>query len=232
MYAFIATPALLTHLMGDVGAYLVHFAHVALSHWWAWLPAVGVLTFPGTDIVPSQIVKGAGKLYWAPQTVNGADPGTLIFVGATETGIDFHYARKVTLVETDQYLNAVMGFPAQETITLALELVQLNLYNFYNMIQTGDTTLVGGTTSDVSSSLTGGEQKKQYYFQIVWKGEAPPPSTNLQRVIQLWRCLLTTIGDVKFTKNKEASVKLTFTALVDVGAIGAGKAPVYQILDS
>lgn len=233
MYAFVASLLSHTHLVGDVHAYLVHLLNFVQHNWWAFFPAFGVLTFTGVNNA-GQIVKGAGQLWLPPQTTNGADAALsqANYVGLTETGIDWHYARKVTLVETDQALNAVMGFPAQETLTFAFEAVQLNLATMKLLWGTGDETLVGGTSSDVSSSLTGGEQKKQLYYQLIWKGEAPTPATNLQRVFQAWRCMVTSIGDIKSTKNKESSVKITLTAMVDFGALGAGKAPVYQIIDS
>ena len=230
---FIASLFSYTHLAGDVGAYMVHLLHFFAAQPYLLFPVFGVLTF--TDVNNAgQIVKGAGQLWLPAQTVNGADAALsqANYVGLTETGIDFHYNRKVTVVETDQYLAGVMGFPAQETVTFAFEAVQLNLATMKLLWGTGDETLVGGTSSDVSSSLTGGQQVKQLYYQLVWKGEAPAPSTNLQRVFQAWRCMVTSIGDIKFTKNKEASAKITLTALIDIGAIGAGKAPLYQILDS
>lgn len=236
MYALIAFLYSHAHLAGDTGAFLVHLLNIAVANFWdsaGFVGMAGVLTFTGVNNA-GQIVKGAGQLWLPDQTVNGADAALsqANYVGLTETGIDYHFARKVTLVETDQALNAVMGFPAQETITFAFEAVQLNLATIKLLTGTGDEVLVGGTSSDVSSSITLGEMKKQHYYQIVWKGEAPAPSTNLQRVFQAWRCMVTSIGDIKFTKNKEASIKITMTAMVDFGAIGAGKAPVFQILDS
>lgn len=239
MHAFLAFLLTHTHLAGDVGAFLVHLFNAALlnfrdnAQYLQFLGAAGVLTFTGTNN-PNQIVKGAGQIWLPQQTVNGADAvlSQANYLGLTETGVDWHYARKVTVVETDQYLAPVMGFPSQETITLGFEAVQLNLATLKLLMQTGNETLVGGTSSDVSSSLTGGQQTGQYYYQLVWKGEAPSPSTSLQRVLQVWRCMVTSIGDIKLTKTKEASCKITLTAFVDVGAIGAGKAPVYQWLDS
>jgi hypothetical protein len=166
--------------------------------------------------------------------VNGADASISAahYIGLTETGVDIHPTRNVTLVETDQYEDPVMGFTSKRLTTISFEAVQLNLANLKLLTQTGDETLVGGTSSDVSSSLVMGVGFKQYYFQFVWKGEAPSPATNLQRIFQAWRCMVTAVGDIKLTKNKESSIKITLTALTDIGALGAGKDPVYQWLDS
>lgn len=194
---------------------------------------VGVLTFPGTDNA-NQICKGAGRIWLPPSTTNGADASISAahYVGLTEAGVDIHDARKVTLVETDQYLPAVMGFPSQRVVTISFEAVQINLATIKLLTQTGDETLVGGTSSDVSSSYAPGSGFKQFYYQFIWKGEAPAPATNLQRIFQAWRCIVTATPDYKFTKGKETGAKITLTALVDIGALGAGKDPVYQWLDS
>jgi len=196
--------------------------------------AVGVVTLPTTDIEPLQILKGAGRLYAANWTVGGADGSSFVFLGASKSGFSFHFNRKVHIVEVDQYLNGVSAFPMGEEFTVSMELSQLNLKNWNQIIQTGDAaiTLVGGGIADTSSTLTLGEAKTTKYFQLVWKGEAPPAATTGTRLLQAWKCILMSHGEVKFEKTKDASVKCQWRALTDVAAIAAGKAAVCQFLDS
>ena len=192
------------------------------------------VSLPGTDIEPRQIIKGAGRLYAADATSGGADGTPFVFLGASKGGFEFHFNRKMHIIEVDQYLNGVAAFPIGEEFTIAMELAQLNLKNWNQIIKTGDAaiSLVGGDVGDTSSSLTLGEAKSSKYFQLVWKGEAPPGATSGQRLLQAWRCVLMTHGSVKFEKTKDASVKCQWRALTDVTAIAAGKAAVCQFLDS
>jgi hypothetical protein len=194
----------------------------------------GVVTLPGTDIEPRQILKGAGKLYAADATSGGADGTPFVFLGASKGGFEFHFNRKVHIIEVDQYLNGVAGFPMGEEFTCAMELAQLNLKNWNQIIKTGDAaiTLTGGDIADTASSLTMGEAKSSKYFQLVWKGEAPPGATSGQRLLQAWKCILMSHGTVKLEKTKDSSVKCQWRALTDVTAIAAGKAAVCQFLDS
>ena len=198
------------------------------------LLAVGVVTLPSTDIEPRQILKGAGRLYAADYASGGADGTPFVFLGASKGGFEFHFNRKTHIIEVDQYLNGVAGFPMGEEFTVSMELAQLNLANWNQIIKTGDAaiTLSGGTISDTSSSLTLGEAKTAKYFQLVWKGEAPPAATSGQRLLQAWKCILMSHGSVKFEKGKDASVKCQWRALTDVTAIANSKAAVCQFLDS
>lgn len=192
------------------------------------------ILLPGTDIEPRQILKGAGRLYAADTTTGGADGTPFVFLGASKGGFSFHFNRKMHIVDIDQYLTGVSGFPIGEEFTISMELAQLNLKNWNQIIKTGDAaiTLVGGDIGDTASSLTMGEAKSAKYFQLVWKGEAPPGATSGQRLLQAWKCILMTHGDVKLEKTKDSSVKCQWRALTDVTAIAAGKAAVCQFLDS
>lgn len=196
--------------------------------------ALGVVSLPTTDIEPRQILKGAGRLYAADATTGGIDGTPFLFLGASKGGFEFHFNRKTHIIEVDQYLNGVAGFPMGEEFVCSMELSQLNLKNWNQIIKTGDAaiSLTGGDIADTSSSLTLGEAKSSKYFQLVWKGEAPPGATSGQRLLQAWKCILMSHGSVKFEKGKDASVKCQWRALTDVTAIATGKAAVCQFLDS
>lgn len=192
------------------------------------------VTLPTTDVNPLQILKGAGRLYAADWATGGADGTPFVFLGASKGGFSFHFNRKSYVVEVDQYLNGISAFPIGEEFTISMELAQLNLKNWNQIIKTGDAAiaLTGGDTMDTASSLQLGEAKSSKYFQLVWKGEAPPGATSGQRLLQAWKCILMTHGEVKFEKTKESTVKCTWRALTDVTAIAATKAAVCQFLDS
>ncbi len=189
------------------------------------------VSFPATDIDPRVIVKGAGKVYPAAYVASGAD-GTAIFAGATKGGVEISYARTMHSVESDQYLADVTAFSTKEVVTIKSSFLQLNLATLYLLTGTSDQTLVNGTVTDTSSSLTYGQSLTTRYYQLLAKMEAPPGATNSQRVYQFWKAFVTAIGPAKLMKTGEYVQEVTWMALADVTAVAAGKAPLFQILDS
>jgi hypothetical protein len=197
--------------------------------------AVGVLTIPATDIDARMILPGPAKFYIGAYAANGADTGTLFYLGATEPGgAEFHFAKTAHHAMVEQYLNEVASFPIKEEYTLKATFPQLNLGNFYQILQTADTsmTLVGGLAASTSSSLTFGEQKTVQYWQLVVKFLAPPGATNGQRLIQAYKTVIHQLGAVKLDKTKPSALAVTWKCLTDTTAIASGKAPVLQFLDS
>jgi hypothetical protein len=191
-----------------------------------------MLVKPSTLQDPRMVVFGAGQVYFGPYTANGGD-ASLTFLGATKGGVSMHYARTIHDVETDQALAAVKGFPTKEEVMFKFTLLQLNLGNVYAAIGSTEMPLVGGGATDASSSLGFGQAITPVEKQFVWYGMAPPGATNLQRVLQAWKAMVTDIGEIKMEKNGEASVALTVKAYYDVTAFAAlGNSPIFKILDS
>jgi hypothetical protein len=192
------------------------------------------IVLPGTDIEARQILVGAAKVYAAPQTTNGADAGSPIFLGSTSGGTELHFNKQSHHIMSDQYLNEVGSIPIKEEFTLKTILQQLNLANIYQVLQSGEAamSLTGGTLSDTASTLTIGEQKAVKYWQLILRLVAPPAATNSTRLFQAWKCVVHQVGAMKFEKPKEATLAITWKALTDTGAISAGKAAVGQFLDS
>ena len=192
------------------------------------------IVLPATDIEPRQILVGAAKVYIAAQTTNGADAGSPIYLGATDGGTSIHLNYQKHHIGVDQELNEVASVPIKEEVTVKTTIKQLNLANFYQILQTGEAamTLVGGAIGDTASSLTGGEQKLIKYWQLILRLIAPPAATNTTRLFQAWKCYVHQVGAMKGEKPKEMMLPVTWKCLTDNGAKTAGKAPCWQFIDS
>lgn len=188
------------------------------------------LVFPADATTQAAISRGSGKLFFAPATVAGADPGTITEIGPTQGGIELDGKRSLAKMECDQLLNAIGAFPSGESWQLKANFLHDNWANHYNMWSTlgaeqspisPANVLVGGTVASPAGSLTFGESAARRYMQLIWRG--PGPGESVIRTIQLWRCVPQGPGTWKFLKNKERMFSVTWEVLTDPAAGAAGK---------
>lgn len=188
------------------------------------------LTFPADTTTQAAVSRGSGKLYYAPSTVNGADPGTLFEIGPTSGGIELDGKRTLVKIECDQFLGAIGAFPGGEDWQLKASFLHDNWANHYALWSTlgAEATpanvLTGGTIGSFAGSLTIGESSARRYMQLIWRG--PGPGDSVTRTIQLWRCVPNGPGSWKFMKNKERMFSVTWQVVTDPGALAAGKGAV------
>jgi hypothetical protein len=192
---------------------------------------VGVLTFPTDQTNQANVSRGSGKLYFAPATVAGADPGTITEIGPTSGGIEWDGKRTLSKIECDQLLNPIGGFPSGEAWQIKASFLNDFWANHYNLWSTlgaeqspisPANVLTGGTQASPAGSLTFGESVARRYMQLIWRG--PGPGEQVIRTIQLWKCVPQGPGSVKFTKNKERIYTITWDVYTDpaAGAVSRG----------
>lgn len=188
------------------------------------------LSFPADATTQAAVSRGSGKLYFAPATVSGADPGSITEIGPTSGGIEFDGKRNLAKIECDQFLNAFGAFPGGESWQIKANFLHDNWANHYNTWSTlgaeqspdfAANVLTGGTVAAPSGSMTFGESKARRYMQLIWRG--PGPGETVIRTIQLWRCVPAGPGAWKFVKNKERMFSVTFEVLTDPSAGAAGR---------
>lgn len=186
------------------------------------------LIFPTDAAKPEYITHGAGRFYIGAYVAAGADASPLRDMGSTLGGIGFDPKRGMHLVEVDQYLGPIASFPIKEDHTIKVTLLDATLANIYKALAYSANTLTGGDRTDNSGQFGLGEETKELYYQIVWKGTPPSQSTATARILQLYKCSFEAIAEIKFEKAKESAFQLTFRALSDPSVSTANKVGVWK----
>jgi hypothetical protein len=181
------------------------------------------LTFPTSAAKPEFIRRGAGDIYIGAWVPAGADTPTLRHMGPTLGGIEFDPKRTLHNIIVDQFLGPVAAFPTAEDFTIKFTLLDTTLANFYKAMQYAQNTLVGGDRTDASGSLGLGEENAYTYYQIVWKGTPPPQSAASASILQFYKCVFTQVAAIKFEKEKESALQVTYTCLTDPSITTANK---------
>lgn len=190
------------------------------------------LVYPSDDVNDALIQRGAGYLYFAPATVAGADPATLYFLGATESGLEWDPKLSRVPIIVDQRLNSIGSFPSGEAPSFKTTLVQLNLANLWNAIgDNSDGQLIGGDQFGSAGSLLLGEWIKRRYMHLVWLGNRPGDIAT-SRTYQFWKASPKSAGAVKTEKGKITSIAVEWDLHTDVAAQAAGLGAYGKIIDS
>lgn len=190
------------------------------------------LVFPTDDVDDLLVQRGAGYLYFAPQTVAGADPAALFFLGATEGGIEWDPKLSRVPIEIDQRLNSIGSFPSKETPSMKTTLVQVNLANLWNAIGTAQSGfLTGGDQFGSVGDLLLGEWNARRYMQLVWLGARPGDSSGT-RTYQFWKATPFSAAALKTQRDKITSVAVEWMLHTDIAAQAAGLGAYGKIIDA
>ncbi len=183
------------------------------------------LSFP-TEVNTSLFYRrGAGQVFIGPWLTGGADT-TLYRCGGMTTPVEFEYKRDFKLVETENDLAPIDGFPIKETCTLKASFLDLTLKNWHDILNLVSTSLTAGGRADNTGSVKIGADKARSFLQVVWQGDPAPQSSASSSVIQIYKAIPTSVSTVKFDKKAEATLQVTFTGLHDKSAELASKGPI------
>jgi hypothetical protein len=190
------------------------------------------LVFPSINSDARYIQGGVGLLFVAPYAANGADGSPITFLGPTEGGIEFDQKRDFHVIEVDEFLSGIGAFPMKEEFGFKAVFAETTLANIQALLFNFGNTLTGGQRASASGSLTIGEDKSRNYRQIIYKGPATPAyGSSVNRIYQMFQCVPTSIGPIKYTKGKEGTIAVTFRALADPTAVLASAPAVGKILE-
>jgi hypothetical protein len=181
------------------------------------------LVFPSSSVKAEYIRHGAGDFYIGTYVAAGADAATIRHMGPTLGGLSFDPKRTMHPIEVDQFLGSIASFPTKEDFIVKVTLLDTTLANVYKALAYATNTLTAGDRTDNAGSMGLGEESREVYYQLLWKGNPPSQSSAAASIIQLYKCAFEAVAEIKFEKPKETGIQITFRALTDPSITTANK---------
>ncbi len=181
---------------------------------------------PGVS--PFEIIAGPAEVYLAPVgtvfpgiEVSDADNGIgqpfefFISLGRTDGGVAVTFDQSIQLIRTDQVTGPVKAIRTEETLTIAFNLVDLNLENFAQVLNKTAASVVDLTT-EKSILLYQGVAVQQFVMLV--RGDSPYAANDFLQ-FELPVVVQTGSPSVAFIRDDKAVLETEWTALEDQDAI-------------
>lgn len=139
------------------------------------------------SVTPSNILAGAGSLYYASYgttfpadttaTVAGGPPAGFTDFGGTEGGLDLVVEQKLKMKKVDQVLLSVGAYPTEETIQLKTKLAEATVANLNVGLNNKFVLTPQATYTTADYQATVGSQQLSY-ISLIFDGWAPTLASN------------------------------------------------------
>ncbi|KKN41035.1 hypothetical protein LCGC14_0727230 [marine sediment metagenome] len=181
---------------------------------------------PGVS--PFEIIAGPAEVYLAPVStvfpgieVSDADNGIgqpfefFISLGRTDGGVTVTFDQSIQLIRTDQVTGPVKAIRTEETLTVAFNLVDLNLENFAQALNKTVASVIDLTT-EKSILLYQGVAVQQFVMLV--RGDSPYAANDFLQ-FELPVVVQTGSPSVAFIRDDKAVLETEWTVLEDQDAI-------------